>query len=166
MSQPSKPTRAGPARRDRLIQEHEHDTYKLRGKLPDPTACSECGAMYRDGRWTWGAPPADAHHTVCPACQRIRDDYPAGDLTLSGGFLRDHRDEILALARHVEERQKQEHPLKRIMAVADEGDSVRITTTSPQLARSIGEALHRAYAGELDYRYPEDEARIRVTWSR
>ena len=99
-------------RRDRLLVEYEHDTYKLPRKLPDPTACPRCRAMFRDGRWCWGAPPADAKPTVCPACHRIADDYPAGYLSLGGPFAAEHREEILGIARNVEKRESREHPLK------------------------------------------------------
>ncbi|MBW2244347.1 MAG: ATPase [Deltaproteobacteria bacterium] len=153
-------------RRDRLIREQEHDPYKVRAKLPDPTACPECGAMYRNGRWMWGAPPADANRELCPACQRIRDQYPAGILTISGPFWRGHKDEILGLARNIEEREKGEHALKRIMAIREEGDAFAITTTDPGLARNIGDALHDAYKGELDYQYTDGENLLRVTWCR
>lgn len=154
-------------RRDRLVREHEHDTYKVRSKLPDPTACPECGVMYRNGRWSWGAAPVDAHQTLCPACHRVRDDYPGGYLSVGGGFLGEHRDEILGLARHVEEREKQEHPLKRIMRIEDQEEGrLSITTTDPELARAIGEALYDAYRGELDYRYTEEGNVLRVRWER
>ena len=161
-SDPSPP----PPRRDRLLREREHDTYKVREKLPDPTACPECGAMFRNGRWTWGSPPADAQRTLCPACHRIRDDYPGGYLTLAGDFAREHRGEIVALARNVESREKGEHPLKRIMDVVDEDDHILLTTTDPRLARNIGDAVHRAYQGELEYDYLPDESLLRVTWGR
>jgi hypothetical protein len=157
---------AADRRRDRLIREREHDLYKLRGKLPDPTACPECGAMYRAGRWVWGAPPADAHQTLCPACQRIRDDYPAGFLTLAGVFAQAHRAEILGLARNVEQREKGEHPLKRIMVIRDEGNEILIETTDDGLARNIGDALHRAYEGDLEYQYIDEGNLLRVSWRR
>ncbi|MEN8181671.1 MAG: BCAM0308 family protein [Myxococcota bacterium] len=153
-------------RRDRLIREREHDTYKVRSKLPDPTACPECGAMYRDGRWRWGAPPVGAHETLCPACHRIRDDYPAGYLALSGDFLGKHRTEILGLARNVEDREKQEHPLKRIMRIEEEEGKLMVTTTNPGLARAIGEALYDAYRGELEYHYTDEGNVLRVRWER
>jgi hypothetical protein len=156
----------GPGRMDRLIQEREHDTYKVRGKLPDPTACPECGVMYRAGRWTWGAPPVDAARRTCPACQRIQDDYPGGFLTLGGSFPRAHRQEIEGLARNVEEREKGQHPLKRIMAMTEQEEGLLITTTDPSLARNIGDALHHAYRGELDYQYSEEGNVLRVTWTR
>ncbi len=166
MHSTSKPPQGSPPRRDRLIREREHDSYKIRGQLPDPTACSECGAMYRAGRWTWGAPPADAKRVVCPACQRIRDDYPGGYLTLRGGFLGEHADELVALSRNIEEREKTQHPLKRIMGVAREEDEILITTTDPRLARNIGDAVHSAYKGELDYQYTEEGNVLRATWER
>jgi NMD protein affecting ribosome stability and mRNA decay len=162
-----RPDASSPGRRDRLIREREHDTYKVRSKLPDPTACPECGAMYRAGRWTWGSPPVDAHRTLCPACHRIRDDYPGGYLSLGGDFLAEHRAEILGLVRHVEEREKREHPLKRIMGVEDaDPGGVEITTTDPTLARSIGDAVRAAYQGELDYSYSEESNVLRVRWER
>ena len=157
------PERTAPRRRDRLIREREHDTYKAREKLSDPTSCTDCGAVYRQGRWAWGSAPGDAQHVVCPACQRTRDRYPSAYLTLSGEFLRGHRDEILGLARNVEAREKEDHPLTRIMDVSDKPGATVITTTSPQLARSIGEALHAAYGGDLDYRYADP---LRVSWKR
>ncbi len=155
-----------PERRDRLLREHEHDTYKIRAKLPEPTACPECGALYRNGRWTWGKAPSDAHETLCPACHRIRDDYPAGFVTLSGAFPREHREEIVNLARNLEEREKAEHALKRIMAIRDETEDILITTTNPGLARTIGDALQHAYEGELDYQYTEEGNILRVRWKR
>jgi hypothetical protein len=153
-------------RRDRLIREREHDTYRLRSHLPDPTACPECGATYRDGRWSWGAPPAAAHPALCPACHRIRDDYPGGYVTLAGDFLRAHQAEIVGLARNLEEREKLEHPLRRIMRIREEENGILITTTDPDLARAIGEAIHHAYRGELDYDYVEDTRLLRVRWQR
>lgn len=155
-----------PPRGDRLIREHEHDPYKVRSKLPDPSACTDCGVMYRAGRWTWGAAPADAKPVVCPACQRVRDDYPAGFLRVHGEFVGPHHHELVGLARNVEEREKGQHPLKRIMAVSETEGGFVVTTTDAGLARNIGDALQRAYEGELDYQYTEEGSILRVTWSR
>ena len=154
-------------RTDRRIQEHEGDTYGLREKLPDPTVCTSCGAMYRRGRWTWGAPPVDAHRTSCPACRRIQDDFPAGLVIVEGEFAASHREEIVGLAHNLEEREKKEHPLKRILRVAGpEGGPLEIATTDTHLARGIGDALHHAYQGELDTHYTDKENLLRVRWRR
>ena len=52
-------------RRDRLIRERIHDPYKTRLKLPEPTVCPQCGAVYHDGRWDWATRPEPAHEEVC-----------------------------------------------------------------------------------------------------
>jgi hypothetical protein len=154
------------ARGDRLIREHVHDPYKTRLKLPDPTHCPQCGAVYTKGRWHWAERPNQAHEELCQACHRINDGYPAGFVTLSGGFLKAHKSEILGLARHQEDLERGDHPLNRIMGIEDEGDATVITTTDIHLPRRIGEALHRAYEGDLDFNYEEEAYSIRVTWRR
>ena len=155
-----------PVRRDRLIQEQRHDTYRSKRKLREPTVCPACGALYKAGIWTWGTPPEDAHPHPCPACLRIEDDYPAGFVMLRGTFLDDHRDDILNLVRNEESRRKVEHPLERIMKIDALEDAVVIHTTDIHLARRIGEAIQHAYAGELEYHYEDDEHHLRVTWVR
>ncbi len=153
-------------RRDRLIRERDHDPYRTAKKHPDPSACTECKAMYRAGRWQWGHPPVDAKPVVCPACQRIRDDLPAGQVQLVGAFHLEHREEIEGLIRHTEEREVKNHPLKRIIRVTEQDDVVTVETADAELARSIGDAIHRAYQGELDYRYPGEGDLLRVRWER
>ena len=153
-------------RRDRLIRERVHDPYKARLKLSEPAACPQCKAVYQQGRWCWDAPPAGASEVLCQACHRIKDSYPAGELTLRGGFLKDHKTEILHLARNEEKLENGEHPLNRIMDVEDRGEVVVITTTDIHLPRRIGEAIHRAYEGDLDFHYEEESYSIRVRWDR
>ena len=68
----------------RNLRERRHDTYKLRGKLPEPTVCPQCSASYHKGHWTWEKPlEGEAHSQLCQACKRINDRYPAGELTIS-----------------------------------------------------------------------------------
>ena len=155
-----------PVRRDRLLQEETPDAYKLRGKLAEPSVCPQCGAVFHAGRWVWGDAPEGAHPDTCPACHRINDGYPAGYVRLAGAFFASHRDEILNLVRHEEQRERQAHPLKRIMAFDDQTDALLITTTDVHLARSIGEAVHRAYQGELEFHLKPDENLLRVDWMR
>jgi NMD protein affecting ribosome stability and mRNA decay len=152
--------------REEYRQDFVHDSYKSQKKLPEPTRCSDCGAVFRDGRWQWAAAPAGAHEVLCPACQRIRDRFPAGYVTLKGEFFAAHRDEIVHLARNREAHEKAEHPLERIMGIEDVEGGVQITTTDTHLARDIGEAVHAAYKGELEFRYNKEENLLRVYWRR
>lgn len=154
------------ARMNRLLKEWVHDTYKSKHKLPEPTVCRQCGAVYRKGSWRWEDAPVGAHEDTCAACLRIEDNVPAGYLTLEGSFLVEHREEVMHLVRNIEAKEKKEHPLKRIMAVDEKPDGLVVTVTDPHLARGIGEALHQAYKGELDFSYQEEENLLRVFWRR
>ena len=96
----------------------------------------------------------------------MAEEVPAAFLTLTGDFVQAHREEIGRFVRNYEERERAEHPLKRIMNELTEDDAVTFTFTDAHLARGIGEALHHAYQGELSYHYEKDEILLRVTWSR
>ncbi len=156
---------AGHAQEDHVI-----DPYLARAKRQGPARCSGCGAVFQAGRWQWaGAPGAEApgaEEALCPACERARDDYPAGVVTLGGAFLAAHRDEILGLIRHQEALEKGEHPLNRILSLREIEGGLEIATADIHLPRRLGEALHRAYGGELDYRYEPERYFLRVAWSR
>jgi hypothetical protein len=157
---------ASQPRVDRYTDSGQGDPYRMTGKLPDPSVCPTCKAAYHNGRWTWDPAPADAQRHECSACRRIHDDYPAGILTLRGAFLAAHDGEIRNLLHNVEAREKQNHPMKRIMAIDPDGDGLIVKTTDARLARGLGEALHHAYQGDLDYDFHQVENVVRVSWSR
>lgn len=73
---------------------------------------------------------------------------------------------MLRLVRNELARAKAEHPLKRIMKIEDAEDGVLVATTEIHLARGIGEAVHNAYQGELEFHYNENENLLRVVWER
>jgi NMD protein affecting ribosome stability and mRNA decay len=156
--------RAG--RHDRLLHELVHDPYKSKHKLPEPTVCPDCGAIFHHGRWQWGERPADAHEEFCPACHRMRDEVPAGFLTLQGEFFAAHKEEIMNLVHNIEAKAKKEHPIERIMGTEDLEDGIVITFTDAHLTRGVGEAIHHAFKGELDFHYTDEDASLRVNWSR
>jgi hypothetical protein len=160
--------RSGPnfMRRDRFVRGFQHDPYNSRAKLREPAVCGDCGAIFHKGRWQWSERPDGAHETTCPACLRIRDRRAAGELSLGGPFLAEHREEILHLARHTEAHEKAEHPLHRIMSIEDRGDEILITTTAIEMARAIGVAIRHAYHGVLSYHYTDQPDLLRVQWRR
>ena len=167
MSKITTPAGARPQERhDRLLQEWEHDPYHSKLKLVEATVCSGCGAVYHHGRWQWVETSGTAHRALCPACHRIEDKVPAGFLTIAGGFAAEHREEITNLIRHVEQREKAEHPLKRIMDIESQPDGMLITFTDPHLARAAGVALRDAYQGELAIDYSAEAFMLRVSWRR
>ncbi len=138
----------------------------MEAKPPEPAVCSECGAVFHAGRWQWGLAPTGAQHHLCAACRRIKDKQPAGILTLSGALPESNKTEILRLVRHQEEAEKAEHPLNRIIGIEEQAGEILITTTDIHLPRRIGEALKRAFHGELELTYEEDGYFIRANWHR
>jgi NMD protein affecting ribosome stability and mRNA decay len=154
-------------RRDRLIKEKRHDVYQERNKWPEPTLCTECGALFVGGRWSWqAASSAQTNKTICPACRRIADNYPAGYVEIKGSFFDEHRDEIISLILNIEKREKDERPLERIISIVGAKDYATVTTTGIHIARRIGEALSRAYKGGLSFQYATAAQSIRVYWER
>lgn len=153
-------------RRDRLIQTRRHDPYKAEAKMKGPAVCSECGAVYRLGRWHWGARHRDEPQRLCPACRRIAEACPAGIVTLDGPFVAEHRAEILGLLHHEAKMESGRHPLNRVMSVTEADGALVLETTEPHLADRLGRAVVAAYAGELTRRHARNEAMLRVHWHR
>jgi NMD protein affecting ribosome stability and mRNA decay len=147
-------------------QDHILDPYQRQQKLEEGTGCPQCGAVYRDGRWQWAARPRPARTELCAACRRINDEFPAGIVRLHGAFAREHKEDIIRLARHQEEAEKPEHPLNRIMAVEEDAQGLTITTTDIHLPRRIGEAVKRAFHGEIAVAFEQGGYFVRVTWNR
>jgi NMD protein affecting ribosome stability and mRNA decay len=154
-----------PGDRDQLLDDPRHDSYKAYGKLPDPTRCPSCGAVFHKGRWTWSPAPG-APEQLCPACQRIRDGFPAGYVNLGGDYFASHRSEILNLVKNCEAAEKLDHPMQRIIAIEDQAEGVVVTTTDAHLARNIAERVHDACKGALAVQYSKQENLLRASWKR
>lgn len=155
-------------RRDRMYEEHVQDPYQARGKLPEPTVCPDCSAVFHKGRWQWGDAPKEADEHRCPACSRIHDGVPAGILTLSGEFFASHKEEIMHLVHNTEEKEKAEHPLERVMNVEEQTDKqcTLITFTGIHLTKGVGEALRHAYQGQFDFQYSDRDGVLHANWKR
>jgi hypothetical protein len=104
--------------------------------------------------------------TVCPACQRIKDRYPAGELTVSGAFAAAHADEISGLIHNTADIESREHPLHRIMSIKRRKGAIVVTTTDVHLPHRLGHALKDAWGGTLATHYDDAGYYARVTWER
>jgi hypothetical protein len=158
-----------------FLKERIHDPYRSSEKLREGTQCAHCGARYREGRWIW--PKAQTHASkgrlsravkgrLCPACHRIQDHCPAGEVTLAGAYLAGHRDEILARVRHIGQLEAREHPLHRVISVEDRGPEVIIETTDIHLPHRIVHALEDAWGGQVQTHYDPEGHFARVRWQR
>jgi NMD protein affecting ribosome stability and mRNA decay len=145
-------------------QDHILDPYQAQQKLNEGTVCRQCGAVYHDGRWQWMAQAEGAHEALCAACRRINDKFPAGVVTLRGDFAKAHKEEMVHLARHQEEAEKNEHPLNRIISIEEDVHGIVMTTTDIHLPRRIGEAVKRAFHGEIEAKFEENGYFVRVDW--
>jgi NMD protein affecting ribosome stability and mRNA decay len=164
---PSLPT-ARSSRRisGRAQQDQFLDPYHRQQKLHEGTVCPQCGTVYHQGRWQWATRIERAVEELCPACRRIKDEFPAGVVTLRGDFVRVHKDEMISLARHQGAAEKNEHPLNRIIGIEENAESIVITTTDIHLPRRIGEAIQRAFHGQIDIIFDKDGYFVRVNWTR
>lgn len=158
-------THGAPRRWGRAQEDQITDPYRWAHKPDGPAACPRCGAIYEVGRWRWGSRPEGAVALTCQACHRISDNYPAGVVRVAGARLPGLKEQILQLARHQEEAERKEHPLNRIMDVEDTTDALVIRTTDIHLPRRIGDAVQRAYKGELEMHFDEAAYFVRVTWT-
>jgi hypothetical protein len=154
------------ARKDRFLKEKRHDVYRENQKHSEPAKCPVCGCVFANGRWQWLDTDKHAAEVVCPACRRTADNCPAGEIELKGSFLVSHKEEIINLVRNTENQEKNLHPLERIMTVTDNGSSAKVTTTGIHVARRIGDALSKAFKGNLVLRYGDGEQSITARWER
>lgn len=153
------------SRKDRLIHERNHDPYRTNRKPSGSTVCPLCNAVFKDGHWQWlGAWPLNAPREICQACQRARDNYPAGSISMTGEFAETHKQEVLNLARNHEAGERARHPLHRIMRVEEHPGETIVMTTDIHLPKRIGQALQRAYKGSLDVHYDVEGCFVRVRW--
>jgi hypothetical protein len=154
-------------RQDRLLQQDVHDPYFIKQKYPDPSVCEKCGVVFRKGAFEWVKPmPPNATRIICPACRRIADKFEGGTVVLEGGFLSQHKSDILNIITNTEKAEQTSRPLERIISLTDQGAKIEIQTTYEHIARRIGEAIHKAYKGELTIQYPEGEKYARIFWKR
>jgi len=150
------------------------DPYIETAQLDDHTTCRSCGQVYMSGRWYLkdeiphnGVKVAQKNAlTTCPACRKSQDHVPGGVLTLSGGFVWEHEEEIMNLIRNEAIKAQSVNALERVMSLDSSDGKMEITTTNEKLAQRIGKALHKAYDGRIDYKWSEDTKLARVKWHR
>lgn len=156
--------------------DRETDPYIPRKSASSVGICPKCRAICRNKRWVldekeFAALTRKGAGTGfvwmrCPACRKIEDGFPAGVVTLSGGYLRDHREDILNLIRNEEKRAMGINPLERIMRMEDKGEGLEIATTDEKLAQRIGREVRKACQGTVEYKWSEDSKLLRVSWAR
>jgi len=150
------------------------DPYLPRGATRKISVCEGCRSVYMNKRW-YSSGDIDesalrnpvAAKIVCPACLKIRDNFPGGIVTLKGDYVLPHKEEILNLIKNEETRARGLNPLERVMSVKENGyGSIVISTTNEKMAQRIGRAVKKAFHGEVAYHWSHDNKLVRVDWER
>jgi NMD protein affecting ribosome stability and mRNA decay len=153
------------------------------GRVDDPympaegqeaSICTTCKAVYQNKRWFFDDQMFDrlvgtdqAREVTCPTCRKIKDRYYEGELTLSGEFLGEHKEEILTLLKNEAARVSNRSVDDRIISIKEEGkDELVVETTTEKLAQHLGRAVYKAYKGDLEFRWSEMNKFVRVYWKR
>ena len=150
------------------------DPYLAKGAKGKISVCGSCRAVYRNKRWyvdeeLFTASQKDPATTqiACPACLKIRDNFPGGIVTLKGAYVLAHKQDILNLVRNEEERARGFNPLERVMTIKENGfGSIIVSTTNEKLAQRLGRAVKKAFHGDVSYRWSHDNKLVRVEWVR
>jgi NMD protein affecting ribosome stability and mRNA decay len=150
------------------------DPYLPRGASRKVSVCEGCRAVYMKKRWyADGAVEVavlrnpEAAKIVCPACLKIRDNFPGGIVTLKGDYVLPHKQDLLNLVKNEEARARGFNPLERVMSVKENGyGSIVISTTNEKLAQRLGRAIKKAFHGEVAYHWSHDNKLARVDWVR
>lgn len=148
------------------------DPYLPRGASGNVAVCEGCQAVYRKKRWYLkdaAVIPAKAAiaKTVCPACLKMRDNFPGGIVTLSGGFVLEHKQEFMNLIKNEEQHARGFNPLERVMSIKENGrGSIVVSTTNEKLAQRLGRAVKKAFHGTVSYHWSHDDKLVRVDWVR
>lgn len=149
------------------------DPYLPAEGLKENTICTDCHAIYRGKHWLLDeksfAGLEQNPRTLrvsCPACQKVADRYPEGIVTLTGGYLWEHEQEIRNILSNEEKKAFAKNPMERIIRMDRSGDAMVIETTEEKLAEHLGRALHRAHQGKLDITWGREQGVCRVSWQR
>lgn len=152
----------------------ETDTYLPKLSPKGLLSCTGCGAVYYRQRWSLN-PPEEIRERMrsnggvrdvrCPACRKIRDHYPSGELMLLGVKPKE-RQEILRLLRNEEQRAREKNPLERIMKIQTAGNGWRVETTTEKLAQRLGRSVRKARGGRVAYKWSHNNKFVRVHWSK
>ena len=170
-------------------------TLKKKEKVDDPYAmskhtpkgvgiCQGCHAVYHNKRWSLpkrstksssprsdrslkgaGNPVVIPQQLTCPACQKLRDGYAEGFVSLHWPNWPMHKAEILGLVHNEEKRACQINPLERIMTIRTRPDGADIETTTGTMAQRLGKHLQNAFKGSITYKWSHKDKLARIDWT-
>ncbi len=154
--------------------DQDRDTYLPRRSPEGLLYCRGCGSIYHRRRWTLKPPREviaqtesgrDLRFTLCPACRKLREHYPSGELRLAG-IPAGEKGELLRLLRNEEKRAREKNPLERIMHLETGRDEWKVETTTEKLAQRLGRCVRKARGGSVVYKWAHNRKFARVLWQK
>ena len=149
------------------------DPYHTEKASKEVAVCSGCSALYWNKRWYLDEGEAESliskkvkNTVLCPACQRMQDNNPAGIAVFTGDYLVAHEEEILNSLKNIEEKARVKNPLSRIMEIRQDGNILTVLTSDDKLAQKLGRDIFKAHSGSLQYQWSNEHNFVRVNWSR
>jgi hypothetical protein len=157
----------------RVPQQRRADPYRSDMKVAGHPKCASCAAVFTRGKWFSQTQalrkkvPVDSYGSsrteVCPACRQLKDHYALGVVELRledrGSLPR-----ILRTLTNSERIQRARNDQERILWTGTAGDTTRIYTTLPELARTLGRVLERTFKGRVEYVRSGKEPFLFVIW--
>ncbi len=149
------------------------DPYLAKVPPGDMAVCNKCSAIYHNKRWSLSeraakmASQKKGHKFTCPACQKIKDGFAEGFVTLKGEFVKKNHDELICMIKNREKRAIYYNPLSRIMEIKTKRSGIiEVTTTTDKFAQRLGQLIQKAYNGTVEYKWSADTKVTRVVWTR
>jgi len=148
----------------------ERDTYLPKLTPKGVIQCTGCGIFYHRRHWQLEAPTGfnysvHPHPIYCPACRKIKQRYPSGELSLRGVETAE-RQEIVRILRNEEEQARTKNPLEVIMGLQETDGHWKVETTTEKLAQRLGRSIKKARGGKLVYKWGHNNKFVRVVWEQ
>lgn len=136
--------------------------------------CPRCGAIWDGERWV-PEPEEELRKAfgdgrreerLCPGDLRLERKQVEGVVTLEGGFLESHFEEIENLVGRVARDARRRNVAARILSSTRGEGSLVIETTDEHLAEKIGKEVEKAFKGDLEIKWQKKDTFARVKWRR
>lgn len=139
-------------------------------RLPEPTMCERCGAVFQRRTWRIDRRPSAAalsraRWRVCPGCKQQEAGEWYGRVRLRGAFVAAHEEELRRRIENVAARARSMQPLRRLVSIDRDGDGLEVLATSQKLAHRIVNELRKAFRGRARYTWADDGT-LEAVWER
>ncbi len=147
-----------------------HPAETRQGRLREPSACEQCGAVFLRRSWRRDHRVTPrlldrAVWIVCPACEQAARQEGQGRIVIRGRFTVANEEAIRARLRNVAARAAHTQPQRRLVSATRRGDVLEVLTTSQKLAHRLVNELKKAFRGRATYDW-SDDGTLFATWRR